>query len=393
MSKPRQRLALGLAIALGLGFGLFWGQQQQALRLGLLVGLLLGSGLALVIEQSAPRHAKTLLSLPSWRSLLGSVLVAAAIGAIANPQVFLLYARRAGIEPWHPRYAQVGAAPGFRLYSDLPRPEQDAEIERLLTEFRTAVGARFLNPGPESCAAEVYLMRNEANYQALLRTFHIQTPYGFFTTLPRHPSLFVSGDSGLGTLTHEMMHHFVHCTFPAGLPTWVDEGVATLMEKFIAIERNGQLAFSWGYRSNWRDPEVRKDLGNVDLQTAFAAGQDQDLFNAFFLMLYHQNQLAPLLLQLHANPDATGFSTLTSILNLSLPEIQKQWQQWMQNEALALPMLELSFVAWANEAEPVDRYLQQQWQWDAPKQMWLSPQRDPWATIPAKERIVYTQSF
>ncbi|MEM8642329.1 MAG: hypothetical protein AAGG51_26455 [Cyanobacteria bacterium P01_G01_bin.54] len=387
-----QSLLLGLAIALGISVGFLWGQQQQALRLGLLVGIALGFGLGLVIEQSTSRSAKTLLSLPSWRSLLGSMLVAVAIGAIANPQVFLLYARQAGIEPWHPSYPQVGAAPGFRLYTDRPNPEQDQKIQRFLTQFRTTVAARFLNPGPDSCAVEVYLLRDEANYQAILRNFHIRTPYGFFSTLPNPPSLFVRDSTGLGTLTHEMMHHFVYCTFPAGLPTWVDEGVATLMEKFIAIERDGQLTFSWGYRSNSRDPEVRHKMSIINLATALSEGKDQDFFNAFFLMLYHQNHLAPLLIQLHANPDETGFSTLMATLKASsLPDIQWQWQQWMQTDALALPMLELSFVAWANETEPVDRHLQQYWQWDTQKQMWLSPRREPQAVIPSKENMARYQ--
>ncbi|NEO85419.1 MAG: hypothetical protein F6J87_14400 [Spirulina sp. SIO3F2] len=370
---------------------MIWGQHQQTLHLGLAVGLALGLGLGLVITQSSGRRAKKFLNLPSWQSLVGSVLLAIAIGAIANPNVFAFYARRVGLEPWHPSYPQVGAAPGFQLYSDRPLPEQDVQIQRFLQEFRAAVGARFLNTGPASCSVDVYLLRNDANYAAILQTFHIKTPFGFFTTITGTPRLFVREGSGLGTLTHEMMHHFVYCTFPQGLPTWVDEGIATLMEKFIAIERNGQLAFSWGYRHHWRDPNIRKVLGTIDLATALQAGRDQDLFNALFLMLYHQQRLAPLLNQLQINADKTGFPTLMATLNLSMGEIQRQWQQWMQTDAFNLPIVEQSFVAWANETASVDRYFREYWQWNSAQQMWLSPRHDPWAVIPAKDTILFNQ--
>lgn len=387
----------GLTIAIAIGsvgtvFGLIWGQSQQALGLGMIVGLTLGLGAGLVLTQSSRHHSQGaggFLSLPSWQSLVGSVLVAIAIGAIVNPTVSLFYARRIGLEPWHPNYPQVGASPGIKLYSDLPFPEQDAKIQRFLENFRATVGARFLAPGPESCSVDVYLLRRESNYNAIVQTFHASTPFGFFTTVPGQPTLFVRDGSGLGTLTHEMMHHFLYCTFPSTLPTWVDEGVATLMEKFIAIELNGKLAFSWGYRSNWRDPEVRDVImGTVDLTAALEAGRDQSLFQALFLMLYHQNLLEPLLTQFQTKSDETGIPTLMATLNLSMLEIQQQLQTWMQTEALDLPMLERSFVAWANETKPVNQYLSQNWQWQTEKQMWLSPQPNLSATIPSKEEIL-----
>lgn len=389
-----QRLP-GLAIAIGVGgvFGLIWGQSQQALGLGIIVGLALGLGTGLVLTQSSGHHSqgslRGFLRLPSWQSLVGSVLVAIAIGAIVNPTVSLFYARRIGLEPWHPNYPQVAASPGIKLYSDLPFPAQDAKIQRFLENFRATVGARFLAPGSESCSVDVYLLRRESNYNAILQTFHASTPFGFFTTVPGQPTLFVRDGSGLGTLTHEMIHHFLYCTFPSTLPTWVDEGVATLMEKFIAIEFNGKLAFSWGYRSNWRDPEVRNVImGMVNLTAALEAGRDQSLFNALFLMLYHQNRLEPLLTQFQTKSDETGIPTLMATLNLSMVEIQQQLQKWIQTEALAVPMLERSFVVWANETMPVNQYLSQNWQWHPEKQMWLSPKPDLWATIPSKEEIL-----
>lgn len=384
-------LLLGGAIALGIMFGLVWGQNHQALRLGFGVGFALGVGLWLVLTQSTGRKAKKFFNLPSWQSLVGSLLVALAIGAIANPTVFVFYARRMGLEPWHPRYAQVGAGPGFELYSDRPQPEQDAEIQRLLTDFRTAVGARFLNTGPESCAVDVYLMHSDANYNAILETFDIQTPFGFFTPITGKPRLFVRDVTGLGTLTHEMMHHFVYCTFPQGLPTWVDEGVATLMEKFVAIERDGQLVFSWGYRHGGRELHMRKVLDVIELESTLQAGLDQDLFNSLFLMLYHQQHLAPLLNQLQTNGDKTGFPTLMATLNLSMDGIRQQWQTWMQTDVFNLPIVEQSFMARAGEAESVDRYFQNQWRWNPTQQMWLSSRREPWAVIPKKESILLNQ--
>ena len=94
----------------------------------------------------------------------------------------------------------------------------------------------------------MYLFATTEGYQAYVerRRSSLFDNTGFYS--PGDNLILVNRESGLGTATHEMVHHFVDCGFGRELSLWADEGIANFFEKFIGyIDEQGQLDISFGY--------------------------------------------------------------------------------------------------------------------------------------------------
>ncbi len=61
---------------------------------------------------------------------------------------------------------------------------------------------------------------------------------------------------GVGTLTHELVHPLVQADFPDA-PDWIDEGIASLFERFT-MPRPGEIHGT----KNWRLPRLRRALAS-----------------------------------------------------------------------------------------------------------------------------------
>jgi serine/threonine protein kinase len=280
-----------------------------------------------------------------------------------------------GSDIWQPTHPLVHRGDGFALYSDRPRPQQDAEMLAFLNQFRREVATHLFFPGSPTCRVDVYLMREDKNYYAATNHYGLTTDYGFYVGSERPtPAIVVREASGLGTLTHQMMYHYLACSYPEGLPPWAAQGAATFVEKFLAIERDGELQFSWGYCSNWRDPELLKRIDRVDLASTLRNRRDQNVFRSLFLYLHHQRQLVPLLNRLHGARN-DGIEQLERTLGVPITTVDQQWRQWFKDDALDLPMVEASFAVWGKDARQVKIALARLWRWDEQRQMWL-PQSD-----------------
>lgn len=97
----------------------------------------------------------------------------------------------------------------------------------------------------------VYLFPDLASYQTYCKA-HLggtcDSPFGMY-----HPSIrriVMNAGSGLGTLTHELVHPIVESDFPRA-PTWVNEGIASLFEAPV-IPKPGEIH---GVK-NWRWPRL-----------------------------------------------------------------------------------------------------------------------------------------
>ena len=96
----------------------------------------------------------------------------------------------------------------------------------------------------------VYLFGDPYTYDTFVRTFKGYTPYGFYMG-PADNIIVVNCDSGLGTATHELVHHFIATSFERRPPKWIDEGIATFFEKFIGhldAEGNLDILATGGFR-------------------------------------------------------------------------------------------------------------------------------------------------
>jgi hypothetical protein len=289
---------------------------------------------------------------------------------------------------WQPNYPLVHRGDGFTLYSDRPRTRKDAELLAFLNQFRKEVATHLFSPGSPACTVDVYWMREDKNYYAAANHHELGTDYGFYVRTSRPtPAIVVREGSGLGTLTHQMMYHYLACSYPEGLPPWAAQGAATFVEKFLAVERGGQLQFSWGYRSNWRDSELRERIDLVDLAAILRDRRDQNVFRSLFLYLHHRQKLVPLLNRLHGARN-DGIEQLERTLGVPIATVERQWRQWVKEKGLDLPMVEASFAAWGENARKVDAALGRNWRWDESRQIWRPKPGRPAILIPALDRIL-----
>ena len=113
-------------------------------------------------------------------------------------------------------------------------------------------------------AIAVLLFPNETTYQAYCAA-HLggacDTPFGLYRSDLQ--SIVMNAGSGLGTLTHEIVHPIVEADFPSA-PTWLNEGIASLFEAPV-MPRKGEIH---GVK-NWRLPRLVAGMRSPD-ERAFA---------------------------------------------------------------------------------------------------------------------------
>jgi hypothetical protein len=362
--------------------GISWGITHQASIWGWCFGVMLGWGLSMVL--AIPRSNQNFLSIPPQQGIIGAVLVAIAIGTFINPGVIVSNSEDISFDSRNIQNQKVADGVGFTIFTDIPNPVADTKSLKFLNQFRQEVATNLFDPGKTNCVVDIHLLKEDKNYFAIANRFEIKTPYGFFLgSSTGQNAIVVRQESGLGTLTHQMMYHYLSCSYPEGLPPWASQGVATFVEKFIALEKNNSLNFSWGYRSNWRDPGVSQLLSssNVNLNDLLREGRQQSVFHSFFLYLHHQKQLIPLLNRLHGER-GDGIDRIEQIFNKSIIQVDRDWRKWRSTEALSLPMVESSFVVWEDRLLQVEKELQKHWRWNDAKQMWIVPEKSSVIIIP-----------
>jgi hypothetical protein len=104
-------------------------------------------------------------------------------------------------------------------------------------------------------AISVYLFPSAAPYDAYCTKRWRQSchsPYGFYLGSER--KIVMNVGPGIGTLTHELVHPLVETDFPTA-PDWINEGIASLFERFY-LPKPGEIHGG----KNWRLPRLRSAL-------------------------------------------------------------------------------------------------------------------------------------
>lgn len=109
-------------------------------------------------------------------------------------------------------------------------------------------------PSAPAALHEVWLFKDKPTYERASRQrWHLEpeTPYGYYLSSQR--ALVMNIGPGYGTLTHELVHPFMHEAWPEA-PGWLNEGLASLFEQ--PGERDGHLVGG----VNWRLPGLKAAL-------------------------------------------------------------------------------------------------------------------------------------
>ncbi len=182
---------------------------------------------------------------------------------------------------------------------------------------------------------EVWLFHDEKSFRKGAKKYFNDTPdtpYGYYS--PSDNAL-IMNVSGLGTLSHELVHPFMEANFP-DVPSWFNEGLASLFE--YPGERKGHII---GH-VNWRLPNLKKEIraGTLPsfgkLLTTTRDGfyeADWDAYaQARYLVYYLQEQgkLRDFYQKFLADKtDHTGKTALEAVLGESLDTFEPKWRKWV----------------------------------------------------------------
>jgi len=185
---------------------------------------------------------------------------------------------------------------------------------------------------------EVFLFDGPKYYGPFARylTGPNYTSYGFY--IPSRDMIVVNADTGLGTLTHELAHHFTDCGFDYRPVEWIREGIATYFEKFIGhLDEDGKLHITFGYFSNERLPQAKEIIHKFTFsQLIGRGGFPQALIRSFVMFLHKKGKFIEFarIAAAESVDDPFGLGALERVYNKPLDEIEAEWKQWV----LELPM-------------------------------------------------------
>ncbi|MHC4105385.1 MAG: hypothetical protein ACYSR9_10625 [Planctomycetota bacterium] len=235
----------------------------------------------------------------------------------------------------------------FHIYTNLGSASLDY-YEHFFEGFFEYFDSGFVKIGQKR-RLKVYLFKDTISYKPYAESVRAQyTPYGFYKG-PWVNIIVVNRDSGLGTATHELVHHFIATSFAKEPPEWVNEGIATFFEKFIGhLDKEGKLTISVGYFSNWRFPITKKNTDRLSLSRLISAAEpDQCAARSLMLFLHKKGLFRKFVQQMSTQTnDLTGSITLQKVYGKSIGEIEQDWKDWIRSQPIDgnVKLVERAFV-------------------------------------------------
>lgn len=186
---------------------------------------------------------------------------------------------------------------------------------------------------------EVWVFKDKTTYEKYSRSLFAtepSTPYGFY--LSDRKAMVMNIKPGYGTLTHELVHPFMHANWPDG-PAWLNEGLGSLFEH--PGERDGHFIGNL----NWRLPGLQDALRTKDGVPKFSAllrtterqfyDDDSGVHYAMARYLCYWLQEKGLLIKFVARAqalkatDPTGWKALEEVLGVDPDTQQKEWEKFV----------------------------------------------------------------
>jgi hypothetical protein len=196
----------------------------------------------------------------------------------------------------------------------------------------------FFPKAPEQLE-DVWIFKDAATYTKYSRSLfqtEPSTPYGFYLSDRR--AMVMNIKPGYGTLTHELVHPFMHANWPDG-PAWLNEGLGSLFE--FPGERDGHFIG----QLNWRLPGLQAALREKAGVPKFSAlirttenefyADDSGVHYAMARYLCYWLQEKGLLIkfvnraQALRAKDPTGWQALEEVLGVDPDTQQKAWEKFV----------------------------------------------------------------
>ena len=186
----------------------------------------------------------------------------------------------------------------------------------------------------------IYLFNGEASYRKWAKKLFDEeptTPYGYFT--PSERRMVMNIRTGGGTLVHEMVHALMRVDFP-NVPTWFDEGLASLFEQ-CRHRPDGTLEglINWRYRGLMEAIRANR-LGGLKALVRLSdsefrgANEGMNYAQARYFCQYLQDR--KLLRKFYRafrdryDEDPTGETFLVELLGKDLSKVDAEWLSWVK---------------------------------------------------------------
>ncbi|HEY1089044.1 MAG TPA: C39 family peptidase [Archangium sp.] len=186
---------------------------------------------------------------------------------------------------------------------------------------------------------EVWIFKDAPTYVKSSRElFNTEpsTPYGFY--LSERRAMVMNIKPGYGTLTHELVHPFMHENWPEG-PAWLNEGLGSLFEQ--PAERDGRFIGN----VNWRLPGLQAALrtrGVVPKISTLVRTSANEFYDdetgvhyamARYLCYWLQERGVLVKFVQRAqelkDEDATGWRALREVLGEDPDKLQPEWEKFV----------------------------------------------------------------
>jgi hypothetical protein len=272
-----------------------------------------------------------------------------------------------------PDFEVVRKTKHLEIYTNL-EPKPLDHYERLFEGFIKVFSERYFEVNQKR-RLKMYLIGNQDNYREFVKANFPRhtTPFGFFSASKN--MIVINLSRGLGTATHELVHHFRHVAFARRPPTWVDEGFASFFEKFIGyIDDQGELHIYLGYFSNWRFPDTQARLASIGLKTLTSFNsKDQGVARTVMLFLHRKNLLVKFIRRAKDGCRKDCLAELSEIYGADLATFERDWKAWIaaQTDLRDIKMVPLAFIS-------------NQESWDS----WLESNKDRYSWSDEQQRYV-----
>lgn len=139
--------------------------------------------------------------------------------------------------------------------------------------------------------------------------------------------------SGLGTMTHEIMHKVLDGGV-AELDPWAKEGIPTIFEKTYGYPTASGWKFSYGYQNPWRLAETENRWNELRLsrivQHASFTSSDNESEERLVATFLNDNGKLQRYLELARIKDKRGFNTyLEAAFGCSMEQIEPRFQNYL----------------------------------------------------------------
>jgi len=227
----------------------------------------------------------------------------------------------------------------FVVAGDLDRGQFDRFKKWTVGECGKALHRMYFDKKP-SYTITVYLFNGDKSYRAWAKKLFNEepsTPYGYY--MPSEHRMVMNIATGGGTLVHEMVHALMRPDFPS-VPTWFDEGLASLYEQCTTGD-DGLLKglINWRYKGLMEAVRKNRLVPLKDLVRTTDAqfrgpGSGLHYAEARYLCMYLQEK--KLLRKFYKtfrdryNEDKTGETFLVELLGKDLDSVEAEWIVWVK---------------------------------------------------------------